>query len=211
MKNKSCLKSQLVFICTVLFAILALFAHYYPYFSFDLTVSQLLQSLQLPGLYTFLWLISLPGNTNFLPYTLAIILTILLFIRHRLGIITSLIGVAISVSVSAILKFLVHRPRPSDTLVTVYDRLKDLSFPSSHALSYTLVLGFLIYLTQKEIKSTVIKKTLTIFFDLIIVLVGISRLYLGVHWFSDVLGGYLLGVICLHFTICLYRHFKLHS
>ena len=211
MKNQSCLNSKLILICTLSFVMLAILAHFYPYFAIDLFISQKIQSIHLPGLYSFMWLISLPGNTNFLPYTLAIILTTLLVIRHRLGIITSLIGVALSVSISAILKFLVHRPRPSDTLISVFDRLKDLSFPSSHAMSYSLVLGFLIYLTQKEIKSMVLKRALTVIFSLLIILVGVSRLYLGVHWFSDVIGGYLLGIICLHFTICLYRHFKLHS
>ena len=211
MKVKSCPNLNLVVPLVLMFLVLAITAHFIPYFSFDLYLTQKIQMVNNSWFHSVMWLISLPGNTNVLPLTLSVVLAVLLLIKHRLGIITSLIGLSIAVSASAMIKILVHRFRPDASLVINYDQLNDMSFPSSHALSYTLILGFLIYLTQKEVKNHWLQKLLTIVFLILIILVGISRIYLGVHWFSDVVGGYLLGAISLHFTICLYRHFKLHS
>ncbi len=75
------------------------------------------------------------------------------------------------------------------------------SFPSGHATMAMALYGFLIYAIWSHSaeasrdKNRSLHKFLTIFLGILIVLVGASRLYLGVHYFSDVLGGFAIGLI----------------
>jgi len=71
----------------------------------------------------------------------------------------------------------------------------DFSFPSGHSSIGLIVIGFLAYFLKKETK---INKKLLYFLSIsTIILVAFSRLYLNVHWFSDVLGGLIIGAIWL--------------
>lgn len=92
-----------------------------------------------------------------------------------------------------LLKNFIHRERPLNGLVNE----SSFSFPSAHALMSVVFYGFIIYLLWPNMKSTKIK-TFKIFFGLILVLlIGFSRVYLGVHYLSDVLGGYIIGAVLL--------------
>jgi membrane-associated phospholipid phosphatase len=95
------------------------------------------------------------------------------------------------------LKDIVHRARPSPELVGVLPPLSDPSFPSGHVVQYTTLFGvafFFIYvLAQPSSRRTAVLVLLAI----PIVLAGPSRLYLGQHWLSDVLGGYAVAAILL--------------
>ena len=96
-------------------------------------------------------------------------------------------------------KLLIHRPRPSGD-IPYYQELST-SFPSGHATVAMALYGFLIYIICKNI-STQRKKLAVLFVGAsIIVLIGLSRMYLGVHYFSDVLGGYLVGLIWVIISI----------
>lgn len=101
-----------------------------------------------------------------------------------------------------ILKRIIQRPRP---LSGVYPE-GSFSFPSGHAVVVIGFFGFLMYLALKNIKKRKDRAAVWIFGALVILLVGFSRLYLGVHYFSDVIGGYLLGAIWL--AIGIYIHQK---
>ena len=57
--------------------------------------------------------------------------------------------------------------------------------------------GFLIYLIYKNIKNKYLKTTLIIILSLLIIAIGISRIYLGVHYLSDVIGGFLISIFYL--------------
>jgi undecaprenyl-diphosphatase len=78
------------------------------------------------------------------------------------------------------------------------------SFPSGHALISVVLFGSLIYFSSK-IKSVSVKICLISFSILGILILGLSRVYLNVHWFSDILGGYFLGSTILFFGIFLYQ------
>lgn len=103
-----------------------------------------------------------------------------------------------------ILKLIIARPRPEVIKIVLE---KGYSFPSGHAMVSTGFYGFLIYLAYKNIKDKKIKYPLIIVLSLLILLIGISRIYLGVHYATDVIGGFIIGVIYLVLFIkYLYNH-----
>ena len=61
--------------------------------------------------------------------------------------------------------------------------------------------GFLIYLIYKEVKNKKIKYPLIVFLSILILLIGISRIYLGAHYATDVIGGWIIGAVYLDFFI----------
>lgn len=97
-----------------------------------------------------------------------------------------------------ILKYIIARPRP-DALRLVAE--SGYSFPSAHSMVAIGFYGFLIYLISKRIENNKIKYSLISILSLTIFLIGISRIYLGVHYATDVIGGFILGGIYLIFFI----------
>ncbi len=91
------------------------------------------------------------------------------------------------------LKLLFHRPRPVDMLVPA----TGYSFPSGHAFMATVFYGLLIYLVWTESQSRAVRAVATTLGALMIALIGMSRIYLGVHWMTDVMGGFLAGFVWL--------------
>lgn len=92
-----------------------------------------------------------------------------------------------------ITKEIVQKARPINALV----QETGFSFPSGHTLISVIFFGFFIYLALKRIKSTTYKAVISILLIISILFIGLSRLVLNVHWLSDVLGGFLLGLFIL--------------
>lgn len=92
------------------------------------------------------------------------------------------------------LKLLFSRPRPDDP---VYQAAMGFSYPSGHAMSAMTFFGLLIYLVWNRIHDRKIRWVLTILLVIFIVMIGFSRVYLRVHYASDVLSGFSMGIIWL--------------
>ena len=93
-----------------------------------------------------------------------------------------------------ILKYIVQRNRPEGY------RLIDesgYSFPSGHSMVSTAFYGFLIYLVIKKVKNKYLRNVLVILLGILIVLIGFSRVYLGVHYASDVIAGFFISIAYL--------------
>ena len=86
------------------------------------------------------------------------------------------------------IKFLVHRTRPENLIETGF------SFPSGHAITAIVFVSLLIYSFKDDFKNKIIKYFLIILSSAFFIAVGISRLILHVHWFSDVIAGMSLGL-----------------
>jgi undecaprenyl-diphosphatase len=98
------------------------------------------------------------------------------------------------------LKHLFNRHRPETPLL---EAAKGLSFPSGHALFSVTFYGLLVYIVFKTIKNKELKWTLITMLLLLILIIGFSRIYLRVHYPSDVAAGYCIGFMWLVFTIWL--------
>lgn len=111
--------------------------------------------------------------------------------KIKISLVINLLGITI---INNLIKVIIARPRPEiNKLVTE----TGYSFPSGHSITSMVFYGYLVYLTYKYINNKKIKITLIIFLILLIPTIGLSRIYLGVHYTSDVLCGFLLGIIYL--------------
>lgn len=128
--------------------------------------------------------------------TILILLCIIFYILlkdKKLALIIML-NLAIVYLLNVIIKMIIARPRP-DILRLVYET--GYSFPSGHAMVATGFYGFLIYIANKKIKNKALRKCITILLTLLIFLIGISRIYLGVHYATDIIGAFIIGIIYL--------------
>lgn len=109
---------------------------------------------------------------------------------------------AITAALSRLLKLVIAVPRPS----ALYEGISAFSFPSSHTSLSVAVFGFLAVLIAREL-APARRWVPYVAATLLIIPIGFSRLYLGAHWLSDVLGGLALGIICVAvFGIAYRRH-----
>jgi membrane-associated phospholipid phosphatase len=174
----------------------------------DLFITRLIQRFGAAYFYYLMVAVSWPGYLG-RQWIVALCVTALL-LRFRLKIEAAFLAMSVGSSwlmVNAI-KFIVGRPRPSSELVEVYERPLTLSFPSGHVASYVALYGFLFYLVCALMRPSLLRSALLFVCGAMIALVGLSRVYLGAHWASDVLGGYCFGFFWLALTIYFYRRRK---
>lgn len=128
-------------------------------------------------------------------YCLIIIATLLtIFIKDKKIAFSIPLNLIIITILNLFLKNIVERPRP------IGYRLIDetgYSFPSGHSMISAAFYGLIIYFIWKNVKNTKLKYVLCILLSILIVLIGISRIYLGVHYASDVLGGFTISIAYL--------------
>ena len=103
------------------------------------------------------------------------------------------------------LKALVDSPRPTGDVVEVLERADGLGFPSGHASGAVLFYGALIAVAPCLVRSPTACRLFRLACAAMIVLVGLSRVTVGAHWPSDVLGGFLWGGVLLALLLAIYR------
>lgn len=102
-----------------------------------------------------------------------------------------------------LIKTIVARPRPSEPLVDVLKLESGFSFPSGHVMFYTIFFGFLFFLLVGYSSRSLRRYILLAVLGFMILMVGISRIYMGAHWLSDVIAGYLVGLVYLAWAIAI--------
>jgi membrane-associated phospholipid phosphatase len=105
--------------------------------------------------------------------------------------------------VASSLKLLVHRVRPTGVLFTE----TGFSFPSGHAFKAMLFVLILWFVIVNNWKSKLLKNGFYLFASLFVILMEFSRLVMGVHWFSDVLGGFVLGIFWFSLCVLVFERF----
>lgn len=131
--------------------------------------------------------------TNFGGAIFLVVLTIILFIlikNKKIGV-SIFSNLVMITALNQLLKNILQRPRPTEYRIieeTGY------SFPSGHSMISMAFYGYLIYLIYKYVKNKYVKWISMALLSLLICSIGISRIYLGVHYTSDVLGGFLISI-----------------
>lgn len=172
-------------------AVLSVFAHDRPFFSWDVTVAGWVMDVPGPGISTFMEAVSWPGRK------LAILVTTLVatvlatrFLGWRAGLLV--FSVLVVTALNEEFKEIIDRPRPGEL-----EPIGNKSFPSGHALYAVLVAGAVWFSVASKLPKRSHRTTVVGILIAWALLTGLSRIYLGQHWPSDVLGAYLLGGLAL--------------
>lgn len=184
------LKLGLAFLTLLLFALASVFTR----FPGDLTILLWLQSLQSPWLTKAAMTVSHLGDTPIALSMMAVAVILLLVWRRRDVAVMMLLSL-VPIGAGNLLKLVVGRSRPEYLLLDVAPT--SLSFPSGHALFAAIFWGLLVWLAEESIQSPWIRRSLQVALGLLILAVGWSRVYLGLHWPSDVIGGYMYGLLAV--------------
>lgn len=144
-------------------------------------------------------IITFLGSTGFLIMAnLFLFVYYLYFTKHRWYSIKVPVVASGSVIILVLLKLFFERPRPVSPFII---DASGFSFPSGHSMSAMTFYGLLIYIIWKGRSKKPGKFVLTALLAILIMLIGVSRIYLRVHYLSDVVGGFLMGVLWLVFSL----------
>ena len=147
-------------------------------------------------------------HTFLIPLNCLLIAYFLFIKRHRWFSITIPVVSLGGVSLMFVLKNIFGRPRPENPLLRT---VSGLSFPSGHALISVAFYGLLIYLVWHSIANKLMKWILIVLLISLILIIGISRIYLRVHYASDVLAGFAMGIIWLVLSISIVRRIERYT
>lgn len=148
------------------------------------------------------------GNTATIFILLLVVIWLLIkMVKNRKLAIFFFSSLVVNVLINQGIKTLVKRERPINSLIHV----GGFSFPSGHAMVSMAFYGMLICLFYKLIKNKKLKYSLMVFCSVLILLIGFSRVYLGVHYFSDVLVGFFVSILYLDVFSCLMNKYKIFT
>ena len=137
-------------------------------------------------------------------FIITLMITLFILIKDKKIGLSIFLNLVIATTLNQLLKRILQRPRPTEYRIieeTGY------SFPSGHSMVSMAFYGYLIYLIYKYVENKYIKWTLIVLLSILICSIGISRIYLGVHYTSDVLGGFLASISYLVIYISAVKKF----
>jgi len=158
-----------------------------------------------PGLTGFMETVTYFASARFLQIAYGVVILFYLAYRHwKRALEIAAIGVG-GFLVNYVMKLSFQRVRPPDPLI---DPLHNFSFPSGHATSAFIFYGLLTYLIWKTDLSKTYKYLIGTALILFSLLIGFSRIYLRVHYLSDVVAGFCIGFAWLLLSIYLFERMK---
>ena len=200
---------QVLTLQLTLFGLLAWFVHVHPILPLDVAITRSQPQDQAPGLRITVLAISYPGSSLLLPVLILLTVGAFWVMGDRLEAVFAGGLSTVSLLLNLLLKVQVGRPRPTANLVHIIQAALGYSFPSGHVMAYIAYWGLLfafgvILFEGKHWWRTALLITSAAF----VVLIGPSRIYLGDHWASDVLGAYLIGEALLGLAVGVYLPLK---
>lgn len=186
-KDKS---TYLIIVLFLLFLLLTFLIKLHLIDFVDVRIYEIIHSFRNKNLDFYFKNITKLGNMSIIFY---IVFIFLIIKRNNYSLFLTAISI-VSTSTMSILKNIIKRTRP-DILRLI--NVSGYSYPSGHSMISVCVFGYLIYYILKTYKNNYLKYLLTTILSIIIISIGISRIYLGVHYFSDIIGGYLVSSVIL--------------
>lgn len=182
--------ASVISLCLIIFFALTLMVEAGSTAWLDDPVRNFMYSLRNDGLTVVMKVITYMGNWQTIT-ALCIVLILIKSTRFTYGIPVSVGAILVTV-LNKIIKSVVQRPRPDDVLFLIEQG--GWSFPSGHSITSMCVFAMLIYLIRVNVKNRGLANTLTVLLIIPMIFIGISRIYLGVHYPTDVLAGWCLGL-----------------
>jgi membrane-associated phospholipid phosphatase len=177
--------------------------------AFDLSVSQFATNFVSPRRTHILVFFTMLGNAQFLLPANILLTSYFLFVRKHKWYSIKIPSIALSsVILMSLLKLLFTRPRP---LVPLLEAAKGFSFPSGHSMSSVTFYGLLIYFIWQSKMNRSLRLFLVICLVSLIFIIGFSRIYLRVHYATDVIGGFSAGIIWLVLSLWVTRKIEFYS
>ncbi len=200
-------KSWLLLTATALLGFAAFTAFKDPINRFDNTIFNLITPHITDSRTRLMKFITFYGNHGFL--IPANILLVLFFIVRKDKWMAITIGVVAlsSLGLMSLLKNTTQRHRPSDPLVP---GITNFSFPSGHAFMSVAFYGLLIWLAIYYVSVKWKRYAINAFLMLVILVIGFTRVYLRVHYASDVIAGYCAGILWLLFCLFMMQQIQLY-
>lgn len=200
-------------VCLIIFLILTYIVSAGQELAFDTAIREWFYSIRTPWLTEVVKAITFMGNTNTI-VTLCVLLLVVPLVKGKFGLqITKKVGIPIAATAiigSAINKTIKHtilRPRPDVSLHLIEQG--GWSFPSGHSISGLLMYGLLAWLIRRYVKDKSVANAATVILTMLWIGVGLSRIYLGVHYPTDVLGGWMLGMVIMMVTIMVIERMRI--
>lgn len=173
---------------------------------FERRIIAVVQGMESPVLTKVMKIFTFIGSTKFV-IILSMFLIFFLYkvLKHRLELVLFITAIAGTAILNQLLKQWFHRIRPD------FHRLIEIggySFPSGHAMSAFTLYVMISFLLWRHISSRRWRSILIFFSVLMILAIGISRIYLGVHYPSDIIGGYLASGVWVSMAVFFFQYYK---
>ena len=178
--------------------------------NFDIQFSQSVYMLRTPILTTIMETITEFGSSGSLIIA-SLLVIILLVKKHQKEAVVFCIALIIGAILNSSFKLMIQRQRPQVSPLIVEDSY---SFPSGHAMNSSIFYGLISYFSYHFFRNKKISIVITLVSAFMVLLIGFSRIYLGVHFLSDVVAGYLIGfwwfvtILLIDHTMIFYKLFK---
>lgn len=188
-------------VMSIIFLLLTMYVIAHPINDFDTNTTRLLQSQD--------WAQIFNTTNNIIASSefrlIYILLAIAFILKKRYNLLLIVVAALSSELMSFAIKKIIARPRPTTSIVNIYDPANGFSFISGHTLEYTILFGSLALAVLINSESQPRRYAIAGLLFVTPLVVGLGRVYSGAHWFSDVVGSYLIGSVIL---IILARYFK---
>ena len=185
---------------------LSLAAWAFGVFPFDLRVAFALRGEDNPALAAVMTAVSFLGD-GWMPVFLVVAVAAVCAYKRRWLEALFVIATLTSGILAGVLKMLVGRNRPPSFTMNpsdIFQSFNQYAYPSGHVLFFVVFFGFIAYLAWKFLAGWMRWTTISLC-AILIMLIGPSRIYLGEHWVSDVIGSYIIGTFWLIILILLYQ------
>lgn len=175
-------------------------------FHFDLKVAFALRGEDNPAFAALMTAVSFLGD-GWMPVLLVFAVTAVCAYKRKWVESAFVIATLTSGILAGVLKMLVGRQRPPNFTMNpsdIFQSFNQYAYPSGHVLFFVVFFGFVAYLAWKFFAGWMRWITISLC-AILIVLIGPSRIYLGEHWVSDVIGSYIIGTFWLIILVLLYQ------